>query len=273
MDPNLSYWLDWGYHEPHFGGELWSACLWDLKEELDASTTDELVYRALDSNIPTSCTFLQYRQEIIDADIDMNNGCNVNSIKHIFYIRGIGSDAESVTTSGTLQSDETWYCTQTLQGNVTVPSNITLTIYHGAIISIPSGKTITVNGTLNAIGKSGSSITFNRSGSSGSWGGIDFGSNGEGHFQYCTFKNANTAITKSSSGNVVSISDCEFRYNGTCIEGYYNSCQQIYIFSSDFYAWSDDCIYLYDSGAYIHGNRIDGQAEDVDGIEIRDNWG
>jgi hypothetical protein len=74
MDPNLSYWLDWGYHEPHFGGELWSACLWDLKEELDASTTDELVYRALDSNIPTSCTFLQYRQEIIDADIDMNNG-------------------------------------------------------------------------------------------------------------------------------------------------------------------------------------------------------
>ena len=137
--------------EPHDGGELWSVCLWDLRGELGSTVTDELIFDGL-SAIPTTCTFLQYRQAIINADINNNDGCNVNSIKHVFYLRGIGTDEESVTISGTLQSDETWYCTQTLSGNVTVPSGMTLTINSGATVTLNGHSIISTGGTISRSG-------------------------------------------------------------------------------------------------------------------------
>jgi Zn-dependent metalloprotease len=145
MDRTLSYWLQWDYHEPHFGGELWSACLWDLHDELNATTTDEIVFDGLYA-IPTSCTFLQYRQAIIDADIDNNNGANVTTIQNVFHSRGIGT---GVTLSGPLQENETWYGSITLQNNVAVPSGIALNILSGATINLGSFTVTSTGGTIN----------------------------------------------------------------------------------------------------------------------------
>ncbi|MFA6979455.1 MAG: M36 family metallopeptidase [Ignavibacteriaceae bacterium] len=93
-DQNLSYWQQYGYHEPHFGGELWSAALWDLRlnSHIGSTMADFLIYKGL-LGIPTSSTFLQYRQAIMNADINYGNSLNIKHIAHSFYTRGIGTDS------------------------------------------------------------------------------------------------------------------------------------------------------------------------------------
>lgn len=101
-DPNLSYWQQYGYHEPHFGGELWSATLWDLRKSstgVGQYYADMLTYRGL-NGIPTNSSFLQYRQSIINADNNYYGGSHINTIRHVFYLRGIGADNLSVSISG-----------------------------------------------------------------------------------------------------------------------------------------------------------------------------
>jgi hypothetical protein len=145
------YWVEgeyWGYHEPHLGGEFWSACLWDLRNSLTSAVADEIIYDALGDIYP-DVTFLQYRQAIIDKDISNNGGCNVNTIKHLFYLRGIGNDAGSITLSGTLTNTETWYCTNTLQGNVFVPSGVTLYIPSYATVNLNNFSIISTGGTIS----------------------------------------------------------------------------------------------------------------------------
>ncbi len=95
---------DWGYPsvEPHDGGELWSATLWDLRKSntgIGQYYADQVIYRGL-YGLPTNSNFLQYRQSIINADINYFSGTDVNTIRHIFYLRGIGADNLSVSISG-----------------------------------------------------------------------------------------------------------------------------------------------------------------------------
>lgn len=100
-DQNLSYWQQYGYHEPHFGGELWSAALWDLRQSGSVGLyyANRTIYYGLNA-IPTNSSFLQYRQAIINADITYYNGNHANAIRHLFYLRGIGPDNLSVSIDG-----------------------------------------------------------------------------------------------------------------------------------------------------------------------------
>jgi Zn-dependent metalloprotease len=93
-DQNLSYWQQYGYHEPHFGGELWSASLWDLRSNshIGSTTADILIYKGL-FGIPTTSSFLQYRQAIMTADINYSGSLHIKHIAHSFYLRGIGPDS------------------------------------------------------------------------------------------------------------------------------------------------------------------------------------
>ncbi len=80
--------------EPHDGGELWSAALWDLRKSdtgIGSYYADRVIYKGL-SSIPTSSSFLQYRQAIINADINNYGGSHTNTIRHVFYLKGIGPD-------------------------------------------------------------------------------------------------------------------------------------------------------------------------------------
>ncbi len=73
----------------------------------------------------------------------------------------------------------------TLKQSLTIPSGETWTFQSGVTVKFASGTSLTVNGTLNAQGTSSSRITFTRSGSSGTWGGIRFNSGSSGTIKFC----------------------------------------------------------------------------------------
>ncbi|MEW6508300.1 MAG: S8 family serine peptidase [Bacteroidota bacterium] len=60
----------------------------------------------------------------------------------------------------------------TLAQTLTVPSGETWNFQPGVTVKFANGASLIVNGTLNAVGSSTNKITFTRSGSSGTWGGI-----------------------------------------------------------------------------------------------------
>ena len=67
-----------------------------------------------------------------------------------------------------------WCGTIQMTGDVTVPEGLQLMIDAGTTVRIASSKRLIVNGTLSAIGTADHRITFTRSGTSGTWGGIRF---------------------------------------------------------------------------------------------------
>jgi len=81
--------------------------------------------------------------------------------------------------------------------NLTISSGETWTFSQGVTVTIQSNASIIVYGTLNANGTSASHITFDRSGASGSWGGIVFNSGSTGSVEYCDISHATTGITSS----------------------------------------------------------------------------
>ena len=104
--------------------------------------------------------------------------------------------AKALTTSGSLPYSQTWSGTHTLTGDITIPSGMTLTIEPGTFVSIPSGKKITVQGTLAAEGTSSEHITFDKSGSS-NWYGIRFEDSSidyECNLEYCNIQNASYGV-------------------------------------------------------------------------------
>jgi Zn-dependent metalloprotease len=92
---------NYGYQEPHFGSELWSASLWDLhnNSSVGAAAADRLVYGGL-HRISPGATFLSYRDAIIVEDQADYAGLHLSSIEHLFYLRGIGVDCLQMTING-----------------------------------------------------------------------------------------------------------------------------------------------------------------------------
>lgn len=105
-----------------------------------------------------------------------------------------GANAYVVSESATLKKGN-WYFDQ----DVTVAAGVTLTIEAGATIYLDPGKKLIVNGTLNAVGTSSSGITFNRSGSSSTWSGIQFNNGSSGNLQYCNIYYATNGISLYNS--------------------------------------------------------------------------
>ena len=137
------------------------------------------------------------------------------------------------TTSGTMNINEWWSGSVTVTGNVTIASGVRLNIEPGTLLYFASGASLIVNGTLNAVGSAPSGITFNRSGSTGTWGGIQFNSGSSGNLQYCTIQNASVGINCTNTGSAsIQISNCLIQNN------------------------SSDGIYLYNSSPLITNNSI-----------------
>ena len=96
-------------------------------------------------------------------------------------------------------------------GNVSIPTGKVLTINPGKTITFSNGDLLTVNGTLQAVGTSSQPITFDRSGTSGSWSGIIFNSGSSGSMSYCTIHHASTAVT--TTGIIPTIQNCTISNN------------------------------------------------------------
>ena len=139
----------YGFQEEHFGGELWSACLWDIREDLGATIADRIIFEGLYA-IPTYAEFIHYKKAILDADIFQYNGNHLNIIADNFYNRGIGDDVQLI--SGTLQSNRTLSQYVQLSGNVIVPTGITLTLSSTATVNLENGSNsysiISTGGTI-----------------------------------------------------------------------------------------------------------------------------
>ncbi len=104
--------------------------------------------------------------------------CEVHDLSNDTY-KIFNQYVSSITTSGSLISNEIWSGTVNLTGAVTVPNGLTLTLQPGTIVKFPSGASLIANGKLIANGASflpingstpGSwgSITLNGAGASGS---------------------------------------------------------------------------------------------------------
>jgi subtilisin family serine protease len=95
-------------------------------------------------------------------------------VTYYIVVKGINDKGESVysqevavkpiTTTGTLQNNETWYGRIELSGNVIVPAGLTLTILPGTYITFNSNYSLNINGQLLAEGIDTSRIVFDKKG-------------------------------------------------------------------------------------------------------------
>lgn len=133
-----------------------------------------------------------------------------------YYAPTIAAFQPRYTTSGTISVNEWWRGNITVTGTVTVESGVTLTVEPGATISFASGASLTVNGTLSAVCNTSNPITFTRSGTSGTWNGIQFNSGSSGTVQYCT-------ITYATDGVYCYNASPQIKYNTiqNCSNGVY----------------------------------------------------
>ncbi|MGE5411559.1 MAG: C25 family cysteine peptidase, partial [Clostridiales bacterium] len=120
---------------------------------------------------------------------------------------------ENTTLSGNIQISE----------NLTVPSGVTLTIAAGANLRFSNGASITVNGNLVANGTSSSRITFQRTGTSGSWGNIILDGLGVSNSTLNNIDMSNGTELRILNGAKVTVSNCTLN----------NFYQGIYIYNAD----------------------------------------
>ncbi|MGD1046102.1 MAG: right-handed parallel beta-helix repeat-containing protein [Bacteroidota bacterium] len=133
----------------------------------------------------------------------------------------------SLTVNGTVE----------MQGNVTIAgggnlvigSTGTLNVLPGAVVQFANNISLTINGTLTANGTSSQPITFDRSGTSGTWGGILFQANSPGgSLNYCNISHATYGVYAVNSGGLYTfhveptIQNCTITNNSYGI--YYDNC-------------------------------------------------
>lgn len=87
LDSNKKYPKDLTGEE-HDDGEIWAACLWQLRGALGRQTTEKLVFAHHFLLSPTS-TFEDAAKAIITADKQLNEGRNEAAIRDVFVRRGI----------------------------------------------------------------------------------------------------------------------------------------------------------------------------------------
>jgi Zn-dependent metalloprotease len=80
--------------EEHSDGEIWSACVWQIRNALGGRTADRLVLAHHFLLAPTA-TFEDAAKALITADQQLNEGRNGETIREIFVLRGILPNANN----------------------------------------------------------------------------------------------------------------------------------------------------------------------------------
>lgn len=177
------------------------------------TVADHLIYKAL-YRITPDATFLSYCEAIIAQDMAPQNnggynGAHVAALQNCFVNRGI-------FWSGTITQNVTWYGDNNIYvfGPTTIASGVTVTIEPGANVTFAPGASLVVNGTLTADAGAGF-ITFQGSGTPGSWGGITFNSGSSGILNWCGIYYATTGVT--CNGYLPRMTSCDIENNSTGI--------------------------------------------------------
>jgi hypothetical protein len=74
--------------DEHDNGEIWSAILWDIREELGRETADRMIIES-HFQLDGFTTFARHARAIIDADANLNGGGNRDVLRKIFRRRRI----------------------------------------------------------------------------------------------------------------------------------------------------------------------------------------
>jgi extracellular elastinolytic metalloproteinase len=115
-----------GFPEVHASGEIWGQTLWDVRSALGHRVADTLITRAM-SLSPTSPTFLDMRNAIIQADLVAYRSSHTARLWKIFAHRGMGYFAGAIDgTDGFPAQDfhtvpAPWTPRVTVRGTVTDP--------------------------------------------------------------------------------------------------------------------------------------------------------
>lgn len=152
----------------HGDGEVWAATLWDLRTQLGATITDNIVLNGMKFT-PNRPSFLNARDGILQADQNLNGGANRCAIWTVFARHGmgvsaVGNDGTTHTAASDLPSDCGGTCSYSISPtsasqpagggtgsvSVTAGSGCTWTAASNAsFITITSGTSGTGNGTVN----------------------------------------------------------------------------------------------------------------------------
>jgi Zn-dependent metalloprotease len=157
-----------GGFEVHNDGEVWAATLWDLRTQLGATITDRIVLNGMKFT-PSSPSFLNARDGILQADQNLNAGANRCAIWTVFARHGMGfsatgNDGTQHNAATNLPSDCGGACTFSISptsssqpagggtGSVTVTAGAGCAwtaVSNATFITITSGASGSGNGTVN----------------------------------------------------------------------------------------------------------------------------
>src|SRR5688572_204207 len=157
-----------GGFQVHRDGEVWAATLWDLRTQLGATTTDNLVLNGMKFT-PTRPSFLNARDGILQADQSLNGGANRCAIWTVFARHGmgvsaVGNDGTTHVAATNLPADCGGTCSYSINptsssqpagggsGSVSVTAGTGCAwsaVSNSGFITITSGSSGSGNGTVN----------------------------------------------------------------------------------------------------------------------------
>jgi hypothetical protein len=76
------------HNEVHDDGEIWSACLWEIRNAIGGQIADKLII-AHHWGLSPNASFEQAANQLIVSDQQLNAGRNEQTIRDVFVRRGI----------------------------------------------------------------------------------------------------------------------------------------------------------------------------------------
>lgn len=151
----------------HRDGEVWAATLWDLRTQLGATITNNIVLNGMKFT-PNRPSFLNARDGILQADQNLNGGANRCAIWTVFARHGmglsaVGNDGTTHTAATDLPSDCGGTCSYSINptsasvaagggtGSVTVTAGAGCAwtaVSNATFITVTSGASGSGNGTV-----------------------------------------------------------------------------------------------------------------------------
>ncbi len=166
-----------GGFQVHRDGEVWAATLWDLRTQLGAAISDNLVLNGMKFT-PIRPSFLNARDGILQADQSLYGGANRCAIWTVFARHGmgvsaVGNDGTTHVAATDLPADCGGTCSYSINptsssqpagggsGSVTVTAGTGCAwtaVSNSGFITITSGSSGSGNGTVNySVAANGSS--------------------------------------------------------------------------------------------------------------------